>query len=241
MIEQISDQEFKDFLSLQTDKVKRNVTIVTPRSLGQNFFLHIDPEKTPKEFIPMMPRSAATSEDNTVPRITVADTLRGCMQGWGRMLHSFHEWQTVGLHICKLEFDFALKPNRKLVFDAEETGECWLVTYNVDTRKYKPVNIGKLFLHKVGYTFVEKLKRTIAVGDVYMEIFSDDLVRVNNKISVTKGYYKLEIALMEKERQDPLEILNCIKMEKKDYNKAKSISASTLDTTCVNIPLYQNW
>ena len=176
----IQDEDFKTFLALQTDKVKRNTEVITPATLGQDFFLHIDPEKTPTVFIPMVPRSAASTEDNTVPRITVADTLRGCIQGWGRVLVSFHEWDKVGLKICKLEFDYALKPNKRLVFDAEETGECWLVTYNADTRKYLPIEIGKLFLHQASYTFNEKLKRTICVGTIYIEIGTNDTVWVDD-------------------------------------------------------------
>lgn len=233
--------EITHFISLCTPVVKKNLTIVTPEDLGQDFFLHIDPDKTPGQFIPQMPRSAAKSEDNTVARITVAPTIRGCIQGWARLEHQFFNQKTNGCAICILPFEYALKPTNKLVFDAEETGEHWLVAYNSKTVKYKPTTIGKLFMSTAHYTYRSDLSRVVGSGEIYMELTGGLDIRINDEITVNDGCYKLVLKIAEDKDDGPLEVADCTKIPRGKYEQAKNVSASMLDHRSLNIPIYNKW
>jgi hypothetical protein len=230
--------DFKNFIKLQADNVRKNIEEVTNESLGQSFYLHID-RKPPAYFIPRMPQSAASKENYTVPRVTVADTLAGCIQGYGRVEKDFFAESTNGYIINKIDFEYAIKPNSKLVFDAEETGEAWLVTYNLDTRKYKPEPIGKVFVSNINYHYASSDQKALSSITYYIEIEQDIMIRISDSITVGKGYYLIE----EDPNSGPSkEIIKTYKsISKAEYERSKKLSASMLTDTCINVPIYDKW
>ena len=182
-------EEFQQFVSLQAAQVKSNVEVVTPESLGQEFFLHIAPA-APVWFIPRMPYAAALSENITTPRITVSDHLLGCMNGYARVVKDFHS--TDLKHVYKLNmflFRYALKPSPKLVFDADFSNEHWLVTYNTATRRYKAVEIGEVKTVAMNYTTGDK-NEVYGVVTFYVYIATSVDVRLTPNLTVSKGYYR---------------------------------------------------
>lgn len=231
-----SQKQFQEYVKLQNDKVKRNIKEVTNESLGQSFLLHID-GKTPNYFIPMMPRRAAPSEDNTVPRVTVSDTLLGCIIGYSAVSHDFHTQKTNGLYINKIDFDYCLQPSTKLVYDADITNEHWLVTYNKDTIKYKPVTIGKMFVHKITYDRSAGNTLTDETAEILIEIEDNIKIKFSESIMLSKGYYRAIIDMTHWE-EDKLKVN---KISAVEYAKHKNVSASMLDNMAVNIPLYTHW
>ena len=80
-------EEIIDWLLLQNKKAKDNLIIKSSEEVGPLY--HIDKNK-PVKFFPQMPRSAAASEDNTIARVTVAETLIGCLMGYARIERDFN-------------------------------------------------------------------------------------------------------------------------------------------------------
>lgn len=139
--------EIAKFLDMQTPSVRKNVEIVSGSEKPE--LLHIDLSgQAPKTFYPMFSHRAALSENNTVARITVADTLLGCLIGYSKAYFDYFQnsKKFEGYDINVFEYESCLKPNKKLVYDAEVTNEHWLVSYNKETINFKPKKIGTFFL-----------------------------------------------------------------------------------------------
>ena len=148
-----------DYLASLQDKVRKELTIVTPEDLGQNFLLHITAEKNPV-YVPRIGFRQADTEDRTVPRITASPFLLGCILGYAVLLSNFlynevygitHKdvaWKN-GLYIQKLPFKRALRPSRKLCYDVAASHEHWLVNYSKATQEYVSDRVGKFFINQV--------------------------------------------------------------------------------------------
>ena len=228
-------KDFKEYLSIQNNRVKNNITEVNVSDLQFPFMLHID-RKPPVKFYPMMPRSAAPTEDNTVPRITVADTLIGCVLAYSRSLTDFFDREHyAGYIISKLKFNYCIKPTNKLVFDAEKTGEHWFIGYNKNSLIYKPETIGKIFLHeakvvKKSIPNVNENKLFPVIEELVCYIELEESIKLNDHEVIDKGYYKLKLfndflyteTYMSKKNYE----LDSITL--KDYMKAKQMSAVLL-------------
>lgn len=228
--------DFKNTLSILTPKVKNNITEVTPESLGQSFLLHID-QKTPRVFIPQMPRRAANSEDNTVPRITVSDTLLGCIIGYSGLDYDFHTSAKNGCFINALEFEYAVKPTVKLVYDADITNEHWLITYNKNTVTYKPKTIGKMFITKLTYeregSGESKPPNLNKLAEIALEIEDDISIRIHGDVTVSKGYYKFMLDMTTWNT----DVLKIKKLSIAEYISLKQTHAAMLSRD----PIFTQW
>lgn len=232
-------QDFKNYLAIQNNKVKNNTTEVKADELFP-FMLHID-KKAPVKFIPMMPRRAAPSEDNTIPRVTVADTIIGCIMGYANSVYDFYDTKDeAGYYISKIKFNYCLQPNNKLVYDAEKTGEHWLIGYNKESLSYKTEQIGKIFLNKIITT-----KRNVKNGKpqdkyphldeliIYIEL--QEKIKLNYNEYLDKGYYRLNLMndfiYNETYKSKNNYIIQSISL--KEYMEAKNISATMLSRDSV--------
>jgi hypothetical protein len=228
--------DFDNYVKNLNDKVRKNITKVTPESLGSNFLIRID-VKTPAYFSPQMPRRAAISEDNTVPRICVSSNLLGCIIGYSGLTHDFHKHDDLnGIYINKIDFDYCVRPNDKLVYDASVSDEHWLLSYNKNTFKYKPITVGKMFIHEVTYSRNQNKKSKYPEETMllYIEITDSDVtVNFDSKFKLTKGYYKATV------KNDVSS--NIKKITKAEYDDKKSLSAVLLDHTSTSIPIYNHW
>jgi hypothetical protein len=237
-------KDFDAFMSMRPDIVRKNVKVVTPETLGSNFLLHIDPIPVPKVFIPRMPSSAAMSENPHVPRITVSDSIIGCMVGYSRIEVDFIYNHVNGWVISKFEFDYALEVNPKMVYDADYSNEHWLVTYNKETVKYKPIRIGCMFLRELNFTANDKTEVNDRQLTLYIEIESDDTVKISDDVSISKGTYKLMTNRLKEKAKQRLFTYVSPKVEaisSSEFNTLKKQSISMLDTSCVNIPITRRW
>lgn len=194
--------ELKEQLQFYTTKVQKNTTIVTPSDIKQSFLLHVAIKEW-KSLIPNVSKIAASSEDNTVPRVHTAPTLLGCIVGSSILHYNMFNKKPLlkneylgGYYIHKIPFDVALKPNDKLVYDSSITNECWLVTYNLETKTYPATVIGKYFPVSIeSIPRVNKYPKEIAT--IYLELASDDKIQIDNKKSINRGFYKLVIDVEE--------------------------------------------
>ena len=247
-------EDFKTALGLLNPKTVKNTQVVSQDEIRNGFMLHID-LVNPKTFIPMMPRSAAVSEENTTPRVTVAPTLLGCIIGYARVFSDFIGNPQEGYLINRIDFEHCLKPNDKLVYDAPETGEHWLIAYNKKTQQYDPKVIGKLFMTQavIERTPLEsrgkkqknktnpysKLIRAVMWCEISEKICFD------NERDLTPGYWRFifnrdfqtEMSLREKNSVVVLEV------SAGEYMKAKNYTAGKLSYVEPTPPvgLSHNW
>lgn len=247
-------EDFKAYLDIQHTKVKSNVEEVSAEKLGQSFMLHID-QQTPANFEPRIGKSFSDDEDRTLPRVTVSDSLLGCIVGYYRFLKDFLEiddGSTNGYYINMLDFDYCLKPNCKLVPYAECANEYWLIGYNKSTLKYKPKTVGKLFISSLEHVMNQKETKHLIRCTFFVEITDDVEIQFSKGKNLKKGYYRITGDFTEYNdsndndgsssiNHDDLELFKVTKIDKGDYRKVKNLSASLLDTSCINVPIYGKW
>lgn len=246
--ENTEELEFNRWFTVQSKRAQSNSAIVTPELLGQDYMLHID-KNTPSKFIPMMPRSAGSSEDNTVARVTVAPTLIGCIMGYARAEYDFqHQGQQDakskdkyrgGYEICELKFTYCLKPNEKLVYDAVVTGEHWLVCYNKNTMAYIPTKVGEMFIKSINYENVgDKYPR--ADITFYVSIIKEDGFMLTSDIKLDKGQYTVTYSEKDMKEDGTFDKVTYSNITVGEYNTAKSLCASLLQYTD-GAPKYSAW
>ena len=184
-------EELNKFLSVQDNRIKNNVVVVSKNDLRFPFLLHID-HIVPKEFIPLIPKRAAPLEDKTVARIAVTDTLLGCMAAYGNIYYDYHILKVTDYKISRLDFEHAIKPNKKLVYDSKETNEHWLIAYNKKHTSYKPIEIGNFFLRDLKFKEI-----TIGNKPIIIVTFMSMFVQINQELSFSSakvlkpGFYKI--------------------------------------------------
>ena len=193
-------EELAQWLETVPEKVRKNVQVVTPEEVKQDYFLHISTNTNIKKFIPLIGRRQAYSEDRTVPRVTVAPTLLGCFIGYAKADHDFQEYRSTGKpehanykggwKIYALPFEAALKPNARMVFDAPASDEHWLVSFNRETNEYIPQAAGKMF-----YRSLRLISRSgkLPEGEMelYVEITKEGGIRFSKNHYLNPGYYRV--------------------------------------------------
>jgi hypothetical protein len=201
----------KDFettpLAEWADTIKPNVisNLVPINIEERGVALHID-NHVVKEFYPMVSRRLMDIEDNTVPRVTVAATLLGCIVGYGYngIIEHFNNKDITkkikdgrgtyvgAYYIHEIPYDWAVAPNNKLVPDADRTDEFWLVNYGKDHSTYPATVVGQFFL-KRNTTEIEKDGSMVVLSDIYLEYKGSRKLAVKKGMYVENGYYKITI------------------------------------------------
>ena len=186
-------------LSLLNDKVRNNVKIVTPKDIGQDVLYHLTTRKSNK-FVPTISRIAAPSEDNTLPRFHTSTHLIGCIQGYSLILNDilikdvyFEEDREVPhgeYFLYTFKFDYALRPNKRLVFDADITNEHWLITFNEKTKYYTPIETNKLFFSSL---IIEPNKLKGKDFHILFDLSVENSLRIDERTTLPKGYYEIEV------------------------------------------------
>lgn len=194
-------EELEAWLETVSEKVRRNVEIVTPETLGKNTFLHISTDTAIKKFIPHIGFRQAKMEDRTVPRITVANSLLGCFIGYSASFHDFSKLASTGKKedgsykggfiIYALPFKAALRPTPKMVYDAKMSGEHWLVSYSAESTEYKPTAVGKVFYRSVSMIARSGLQPH-AEAEMFVEVSTPEGIQFSKNIMLTKGYWVID-------------------------------------------------
>ena len=235
----MSKQEFLESYELITPNVRKNTTIVTPETLGQNVFYHIAKTKM-KSLVPNVSRKAAPSEDNTVPRVYVAPTLLGCIAGYVLLIYEAFELYPTdkntpdtwlgGCYIYTIPFEYALKPNSKLLYDAEVSDEHWLISYNRDTITYKPSYVTKMVVIALRSNsfYNGSIVREL---DILIEV-SESGIHLDKKTYVEGGYYKCtviyELTYKDDKESYKWKIDNVESISAGEFQSAKKIHAAML-------------
>lgn len=236
------------FLKLLTDKVAKNITVVTKKELDQEYMLHISPDRmNNKLYIPRIGQRQANMEDRTVPRITVAPTLYGCYIGYTQLIRQFFQYKPQnsdsykqGVYIHEIEFEHAIKPNNKLVYDSSRSDEHWLVTYDEETKVYKGKVIGKLFITEIKSKSISG-KEIIVEATIYVEITKPEGIRFSKNIYLPKGYHVIEninevhLCSWDKDKE-----IITRQIDKTEFESVKKQSAALLSLTA-NKPPFTQW
>lgn len=251
----IDFDDMKNFLELQSNEVQSNCTIVTPETMGCTHALHID-KTTPNVFVPRMPKSASSEENDSCARVTVAGTLLGCYIGYYRGEADFIRGVTKsnddvegflgGYSICRLDFNHALKPNQSLVFDAERSEELWLVAYNQQNVKYVPKIIGKMFVTHLEYSKGSGVAPKCAIKFCVENNDSLGMWLTRDKL-LDVGYWAIE-ATWDNIQARTIELADChlgiTKLDKDSYERSKSLTAAFLSRHADALPSkpeYLSW
>ncbi len=191
-------KEIQDAIELFGEDVAKNVEIVKNTDLNPPILIRVDNE-LPKVFIPRMPRSAAFTENQTVPRVVTARTLMGCICGHAYVFDAVierypgQEYKNNVFKITAFEFEYALKPSTKLVFDAIETGEHWLIAYNKETTEYKPKIHGEFFVNKISILPRGSEKLNVRYAEVCIRVTGNEGLMLTPKIFLAKGCHYVKI------------------------------------------------
>lgn len=188
------NEEFQYVYDLLNKRIKNNTEIVTKETLGQDYVIHIAQFKQ-KFLIPNISKRSAVSEDNTLVRIHTSDNLIGCLMGYSNILSDKDNKIVKNkfenkYYINKVDFEYALKPNNKLVWDANFTDELWLLTYNKQTIKYTAVDAGYFVIDSVVHKLLKE-SHGIVIHNILINV--KDPIKLNKTIHLDKGYYKVEI------------------------------------------------
>lgn len=221
-------------IDLYGKHVSEHVKIIDPTFLKVPLLFRVD-EKVPKTFIPRMPQSANPTENQTVPRVVTATTLLGCMCGhggiiWLVMTREPNETGNNHYQINAFTFDWALLPDKSLVFDAHDTQEAWLVTYDKSTIDYRPTHYGEFFVHKVNMIIQGNSKVNKLIADILLKIEDSRGLPISGNHVLPKGHYYLKIDVTHfgiNEKECEAKRMNFKDSEKIDITP---ISASAYDS-----------
>lgn len=223
-------------------RVQKNLEIVTPESLGQKNVLHIAMSKF-QRMVPNVSRRAAYSEDNTVPRVHTSPTLLQCIIGHaGVFIYATHEPPGTkpkdeykgGFYIHSIPFECAVKPNRRLVYDANDTDEIWLVTYSEETRDFPVESIGCFVVCGIE---IEPLAggRQQHRLNIVVKVPNQTTYKLTNTIELKSGYYRVFVEYDV--QQSRYSINHYSEIDKKVYDEER-----TLRTTLLNYKeKIKNW
>jgi len=247
----MSFKQIEDALKLTNDKVAKNATIISNKDINQNFMLHISSENmSGKKYIPRISERQNPQEDRTLPRITVAPTIQGCLVGYAKFLHDAFNYYPgneylknykQGVYIHEIEFEHCIKPSNKLVYDSSRSDEHWLITYNEETKEYKGKLIGKMFVSDINM----KLKSN-SFADInyifYVAINKEEGIKLSKNIFLKKGYYKItdiakDTAKVSWDKDKDFKVKEISKIE---YQESKNLSAVMLSHVD-EVPNFTKW
>ena len=247
----VDNEDMLRFLDTLSESVKRNVSVITPEDNDNDgFMLHISKDTKLKSFIPRIGTRQAKTEDRTVPRVTVAPTLLGCLIGYVAAHFDVQELRSNGKKeelnyrggwaIYGIPFEHALKPTKTMVYDSLNSDEHWLVSYSRETAEMIPEVFGKMFYRSI--TYIPKSGNDPDIeGKLYIEITREEGVRFSKNILLTKGYWIIEGPIAIKGSfWDKDKDFKATMITAADYESIKKESAALLSGD-MSVPAYNDW
>lgn len=229
-------EDLEAWLEGSAEKVRRNVVIETPESLGFDYLLHVSTNTNIRKFVPLIGRRQAPSEDRTVPRICVAPSLLGCFIGYAQAHDDFRLLPANGVEhgykggwkIYGFKYEATLRPNAKLVYDANMTDEMWLTAYNAATAEYVPEAMGKVFLRSMRL-IGRSGKTPVAEMEMFVEVSHAAGVMFSKNIFLEKGYWVIDGPMQQNVRSWKTDKDFAVRqIERNEYLSAKAAHADLL-------------
>lgn len=229
----------KPYLLLLSPEARKELTVVTPQTVGVNHLLHLSKSTDLKRFTPGVSRRAVVREDRTVMRISTAPSLIGCLIGYASDIFDFHDRGAGmkyngsgpvefkgGYVIYGFPFQVALKPSALLVPDSLSSDEHWLVPYDADHNVYCPIQMGKVFYRSIAYEVNDqRLSKRI---EMYVEVNSDTPIWLDGKQRLSRGYWLVKtIGLHDGKAWNEVDC-QVTNLTQQDYTSCKRNVASLL-------------
>lgn len=241
-----------DYLLRQPEAMRLNMALVTPDSLGQDLLLHLSYDNALTNFQPYITKRTAEGEDRTIPRISTAPSLLTCLLGYQTELNDFHEVPKVtaadgrevkykgGWVIYGIPFEYAIRPNSKLVPDADRTDEHWLVAYDKMTSEYTPVRVGKVFYDRVTYKGQDREYPDVYV-EMVVEVHPGMSLNLNTGTILSEGYWVVDLKnLHDSKTYRSIDIRRVREITKADYESRKTHTAGLLSLD-IDLPTSAIW
>ena len=221
--------DLKEWLSLQSPKVRNNATIVEHARA-----YHISTDPKIKRFTPMIGNRMAKTEDRTVPRVCCNSNLVGCISGHAATIDtSFDHWwanKTQVFYIYEMPFSEYIKPNAKLVYDAEDTGELWIVPNAANTTAFKANIVGQFTM--IG--FIANARNGHEKQTVEYIGFTDGPVALTDRVTLD-GFFKIvldiEYSYNNIKYNNVLSLKKHTRITRAEYDKELAELASNVERT----------
>lgn len=219
--------DLQEYILKFNTTVCRNVKLVSHVELGQEYLYHISNNGSIKKFIPQISRRTAKVEDRSVPRVSTAKTIVGCILGYQGDIAEFENgpdkvWKG-GWYIYGFSKPYSLRPNAKLLYDVETSDEHWLVPYNQSKWEYPATVVGKYFYVSNKLSWIKG--KSIDTTHVVVEVLPGRVVVFGPKTELTEGYWSLEFL---RSKEVGAEVLRCSSISKADYVSLKGLHADLL-------------
>lgn len=186
--------KMEKWLYNQRPDLKKNVKIVSGVK-----WLHISQDPSVKEMIPRIGWRQTQDEDRTTPRISGAETLRGCIYGHSNVRCNIINGQNFNkdnwsdglpiFHIYEVsDLDFLL-PNNKLVPEADVSKELWIVPYCPEALVIKPKRIGRMIPYEV--SSIMSMGKWTESNSFYIEC--NETITLDDDTVLLQGKYRFDI------------------------------------------------
>lgn len=221
------------WLELYPKNISDNVTIIGNGDANDNVTFHISLNNKLTSMEPRISQRTLNKEDRSVARISTAPTLTGCLSGYSSAIYDFEDprkGDLGGWKIYQLNYEYALKPNVKLLADVEMTDEDWLVTYNKEHVSYKTQPIGELFFSEVGRRTVAGKQVRVLFVKAYLRVAEGYSLPLNRTTLLRPGHYVVRFnnwyeSMNIRSPQD----VSVVPISANDYMANKKLGAGLLD------------
>ena len=218
-------QEIIVYLSALLGDDVSELTLFSAGEINRPLY-HVSMNPNVRIFSPKVSSRTLSSEDRSVPRVSTATSLIGCLNGYqslftdmaGRARKNFTGLYTV----YELPYQYAVKPSEKLLADVETSDEYWLVSWKKETYSIRPNTVCEFTIPQVQTTYGSDGEDQRVT--MFLKVLGESLY-LTHDTKLVKGYY--EITLRNYNYDYPLENNNKIEVKEiteNDYNKVTSLS-----------------
>lgn len=229
----MSDTTMDQFISTLPANIRKNVTVVTPDDIGQVMVYHISTDPGIRKFRPEVSRRTAQDEDRSVPRVSTATSITGCIQAYQGDVFDFNTVPSKdsgylgGWYIYGFEFKVALKPNGRVVYDAPYTNEIWLVPYQENEWEKRSRVLGKFFYQSMVHSW--NRGRRYVQRTCLVEIKDSAPVHFAKDTWLDKGFWKVVLGEVSVDTPwDKVDVVSAEKITRGEFQEAKTVAADLL-------------
>lgn len=221
--------EFRDKLP---DGIKNEMTIDTAHKV----LYHISPNPNITVFSPRPIQRTMKGEDEEVKRVCTGITLLDCLRGYAVCLQDYMKKKAHcagddnwlgGYVIYAIPTEGSIRPSPVLAPISQWSEERWLVNYREEDQQYPAKLIGRFFINELKVSDNEG-DRTIE-SYLLLDLKSGPF-RVSPLISLSPGYYRLNIPSLERYNDRPLDAtaVGVIELTEEEYKEGKRSRAALL-------------
>lgn len=234
--------DMKAWMKLQANETKGELKIVSSEDGKIPFMLHVDRNEI-DTFVPRINTTFGEDENKTIPRVTVAPTLHGCLMGYSPTRVLFDHWDghaytkknnpddpyRQGYVIHKIDYLHAISPTREMVDDVRHSDEHWLVNYAPKQKDYPAQAIGHIIITSVslnakpGKAGRDQPEQVVSG---YIKHTCKEGIGFTYDKPLPPGTYMFTMSMNPKGVKDPS--MMCVPVAESEYDQNKKLYAAVL-------------